>query len=104
MIAVVLCGGQSMRMGTDKGLIKQDSITWSELACNKLASLQLPVVLSVNKQQYRAYAAIHQSTLLIQDDDALDIGGPLKGILSVHLQAAEKDLMVLACDMPDMQI
>ena len=31
------------------------------------------------------------------------MGGPLKGILSVHLQYPAEDLLVVACDMPALQ-
>ena len=44
MIGVVLCGGNSTRMGSDKGLLKEEEETWAELAGRKLKALQLPVL------------------------------------------------------------
>jgi molybdenum cofactor guanylyltransferase len=103
MTGVVLCGGQSSRMGSDKGLLLHQSATWTQLAVDKLRHLQLPVVLSVNAQQYVAYSNLFQNLILVTDDSNLNVGGPLKGLLSVHLSKPDDDLMVLACDMRDMQ-
>lgn len=103
MKGVILCGGQSSRMGTDKGMLPYNSITWAQLAADKLAALQLPVVISVNEQQYCFYKSRLPQFNIIQDNNFLQIGEPLKGILSVHLQYPSDDLLVLACDMPAMQ-
>lgn len=103
MLGVVLCGGQSARMGTDKGLIKLEAKTWAQTALDKLAALQLPVALSVNALQYETYPAVFPVGQLIKDDDELDIHGPLAGVLSVHERYPQEDLLVLACDMPLME-
>lgn len=105
MLGVVLCGGQSTRMGTDKGLIKQDGNTyvWAKAAADKLSSLSIPVVISVNPGQYEAYCAVFPSGSIIRDDKNLDLKGPMYGILSVHIQYPAEELFVLACDMPLME-
>ena len=103
MTGVVLCGGQSLRMGADKGLIKHNDFVWSRHLYNLLASLNMPVVISVNETQLNKYSAIFEKEKLVVDNDFIDIGGPLKGILSVHLKYPEKNLFVLACDMMQMQ-
>jgi molybdenum cofactor guanylyltransferase len=103
MLGVVLCGGQSTRMGTDKGLLKFHGISWAETAVENLTSLQLPVVLSVNENQLAEYAAVFPSQQLITDNDTLNIKGPLCAVLSVYLKYPAEDLLVLACDMPLME-
>lgn len=103
MLGVVLCGGQSARMGTDKGLIKLEAKTWAQTALDKLAALQLPVVLSVNALQYETYPAVFPVGQLVKDDEGLNIHGPLAGVLSVHERYPQEDLLVLACDMPLME-
>jgi molybdenum cofactor guanylyltransferase len=40
---------------------------------------------------------------LIIDNHALDINGPLLGVLSAHLQHPNDDLFLLACDLPLME-
>ncbi|HKG68815.1 MAG TPA: molybdenum cofactor guanylyltransferase [Segetibacter sp.] len=99
MIGVVLCGGQSTRMGSDKGLMKYKSFSFAELAISKLAEFIEQVVLSVNAAQYISYFKKFQELTIVEDDMTLDVYGPLKGILSVHLKYPTEDLLVLACDM-----
>jgi molybdopterin-guanine dinucleotide biosynthesis protein A len=90
-------------MGTDKGLLKLEARTWAQTAVDKLAALQLPVVLSVNALQYPDYAVVFSAKQLVEDNESLDIHGPLSGVLSVHLRFPQEDLLVLACDMPLME-
>lgn len=103
MLGVILCGGQSTRMGSDKGLLKPEAKTWAQTAFDKITVLQLPVVLSVNANQYPDYAEIFSAAQLIKDNDSLILKGPLCGVLSVHLQYPLEDLLILACDMPLME-
>lgn len=103
MLGVVLCGGQSTRMGSDKALLLTNGIHWAQMAAGKLAALQLPVVLSVNSAQLAAYQGIFDATELIRDQVQPPVGGPLAGILSVHVCHPQQDLLVLACDMPAME-
>jgi len=103
MLGVVLCGGQSTRMGSDKGLLKLHANTWAQTAIDKISSIQLPVVISVNKNQHEAYSLVLPNDMLITDNDSLQIHGPLSGVLSVHLKNPQEDLLILACDMPLME-
>jgi molybdenum cofactor guanylyltransferase len=103
MLAVILCGGQSSRMNTDKGLLQLHAKTWAQTSVDKMAILQLPVVLSVNPYQYNDYSFVFTSAQLIKDNETLQVRGPLCGVLSVHLQHPAEDLFVLACDMPLME-
>lgn len=99
MIGVILCGGQSSRMGSDKGLLKLQADSWAKAAANKMEALDLPVFFSVNNAQYDSYAGIFNTGHLIKDDDIMDVKGPLKGVLSTHLQHPTEDLYIFACDM-----
>lgn len=103
MIGVVLSGGQSIRMGKDKGLLENGAQTWAQQASVKLASLQIPVVISVNVTQPPTYQSVFSASLLIADNPVLSVGGPLKGLLSVHLIYPKEDVFVLACDMINME-
>jgi len=98
---VVMCGGQSRRMGTDKGLIPIQNTCWAKFTANKLSALALPVSVSINQTQQRAYLSFFDSGELIID--SFDIGGPLNGLLSVHEQFPHDDLLLLACDMISME-
>ncbi len=104
MIGLVLCGGQSVRMGFDKGTLLAGHQTWASIAEAKLRSLNIPIKFSVNVNQETTYINLFQKENLIIDNHILTIGGPLKGILSAHLSAPTEDLFVLACDLIKMDI
>ena len=103
MLGVTLCGGQSSRMGTDKGLLKLDTDTWAQSAFKKIAALDIPVVLSVNELQVDHYSIAFDAAILITDNQSLDLRGPLGGVLSIHKMYPMEDLFILACDMPFME-
>ncbi|GAC1662141.1 MAG: hypothetical protein NVS9B7_30140 [Flavisolibacter sp.] len=103
MLGIILCGGQSLRMGSDKGLLKLQDKTWAQTAIDKIATLNIPVKLSVNNTQYPEYAQIFSEDDLVADKTSLPVGGPLLGLLSCHIQYPTKDLFVLGCDMPLME-
>ena len=104
MTGVVLCGGQSLRMGADKGLLQySDCAVWAQHTYNTLAALNIPVVVSVNNHQVKRYAAFFEAQQLVHDNPRLHIGGPLKGILSVYAKYPKEDLLILACDMIRME-
>ena len=99
MLGVVLCGGQSLRMGSDKGLMSHQDKLWAQLAADKLTLLQIPVVFSVNAAQQEIYAGYFGEAQLVTDHTLADVKGPLLGVLSAHLLNAKQDLFVLACDL-----
>lgn len=102
MLGVVLCGGKSSRMGTDKGLLKTGNETWSQRAFEKLTALSLPCVVSIHPLQKNSYSFLFEKQQLVVDNVDTAVGGPLLGLLSVHALYAQQDLFVLACDLPAM--
>lgn len=97
---LVLCGGKSTRMGTDKGSLLKEGKPWARIVCDQLTALDIPCKISVNKDQLKDYSAIFNEEVLIADQ--LDIPGPLRGILSAHRQYPEINWLIVACDMIDM--
>lgn len=102
MTGIVLCGGNSTRMGRDKGLLKEEEETWAEFAVRKLQALDLPVFVSVNPQQVPIYEQIFSAKQLLVDNERFSEKAPLFGLLSAHLQLPDEDLFILACDIKDM--
>ncbi len=98
LIGLVLCGGQSSRMKTDKGLIQNQNATWAQIAFEKLQTNIEEVFVSVNHSQSEDYLKIFKEKQLIFDNQNVAIKGPLLGLLSAHLQFPDNDILVLACD------
>ena len=100
LLALVLCGGESKRMGSDKGLLLLNGKTWTEQIVQKLKEENLPVFISINKQQQEAYSKIFKKEELVVDQ--LPMHGPLNGLLTAHQQNLQKDILLIACDLIDM--
>ena len=100
LTGVVLCGGESRRMGRDKGLMVREGRPWALVMADKLLALGLSVVYSVNETQYEAYSRhIPAGQLII---DAGPWAGPVKGLLTVHRHLPQTDILLVACDMIDL--
>jgi molybdenum cofactor guanylyltransferase len=100
MLGVVLCGGASLRMGRDKGLLSSVDGSWAQVMLEKLQTLGMTAALSVNKNQFEQYTTAFPQIELIVDNDALPVKGPLAAVLSIHVKYPGEDLLVTACDMP----
>ena len=74
LLGVVLCGGESKRMGSDKGLLQDNGKIWAEKISEKLKHQNIPVVISINRDQQAVYGKIlNQEELVI---DQLPMHGP----------------------------
>lgn len=103
LLGVVMCGGESSRMGKDKGLLQKNDVAWAQIVSYVFQSLNIPFVVSVNPAQQKDYSKIFESKILIPDNN-LPVKGPLKGLLSIHATQPEKNLLLVACDMIEMEI
>ena len=177
LTGIILCGGESRRMGRDKGLLEKDGVTWAQYMADKLSGAShlnsssqeasspqqpdtsippffpppqypdtsipplfplpqqpdtsippffslpqhpdtdipstssspqlsdtgIPTFFSINPSQLSAYSRHIEPSRLIVDSSALSaIAGPLKGLLSAHEQFPGADLLLLGCDMIDL--
>ncbi len=96
-IGLLLCGGQSRRMGTDKALVDLEGHRLIEYPLAVLRAVCADVVLACGPT--RRYQELgHQLAL-----DPIDDGGPLAGLvagLEAARAAGAEWVAVLACDMP----
>jgi molybdenum cofactor guanylyltransferase len=102
LVGLLLCGGESKRMGTDKGLIKLGNKTWAETIYDQLQSLVEITLISINPSQIDTYKELFPTQNQIIDSN-FQVKGPLAGILSVFKQYSQDDFIVLACDMIDIK-
>ncbi|MEM9648487.1 MAG: NTP transferase domain-containing protein [Bacteroidota bacterium] len=95
LYGLVLAGGKSTRMGSDKGLIDYHGVPQREYLYNLLNNLCNKVYMSVRDEE--------QAAELTEMDCILDNNrhqGPFNGILSAHEAFPNVAWMVLACDLP----
>lgn len=104
MKGVILCGGQSIRMGSDKGMLPLHGLNWARIISILFTRLGLSFVASVNNHQKPGYEQIFGAEKLIIDDPVLNAKGPLHGLLSLHKKLPNEDFFVIACDMIEMQL
>lgn len=98
LYGLVLSGGRSTRMGTDKGLLRYTDAPQVRVCMTLLASFCEEVYLSCREDQgdwpdYGPHPRIH--------DQSPDIG-PMGGVFSAMTALPEAAWLVLACDMPHM--
>jgi molybdopterin-guanine dinucleotide biosynthesis protein A len=105
MSAVLLCGGTSRRMGTDKALVRLDGEPLVLRAAGMLGSFAAQVIVAAGPAGRLGSLLERTPCETVEDvtagagDDAADVG-PLGGIVA-GLEAARHELVaVLAVDMP----
>ena len=100
ILGVILCGGESKRMGSDKGLMPIQNSIWAKFMADKLLFLEGATVFSVNELQLKNYSSFIAPDDLVVDD--YEIGGPARGLLSVNRKFRDKDILLVSCDMLDL--
>ena len=92
--AIVMAGGQSCRMGTDKSLLLIDGRPMVEAIVNQLRGSFSQILISANEVEKLSFLNLPVVR------DRIPGQGPLMGIASA-LQASENELnLVVACDIP----
>jgi len=95
LYGLVLSGGQSRRMGKDKGLIAYHGMPQRDYIYRLLEQVCDKAFMSIRKEQT---AEIDPTFKTIVDEDIFK--GPFNGILSAHKEFPEVAWLVLACDLP----
>lgn len=94
---IVLCGGESKRMGIDKGLLEYNNLPQRLHTYHLLATFCTSVYICCNEEQSKSLEANNN---FILDQEELKNKGPLTGILSAQKQLPQKHFLVLGCDYP----
>lgn len=94
MTGIVLSGGESRRMGTDKAFLKLFGVPLIEHVLQALRGLCETLIIVTNSPT--RYADYDAAVIT----DAFDIRGPLTGIYSGLLRSTDECNVVVACDMP----
>jgi len=99
LYGLVLAGGKSTRMGTDKSLIEYHGVPQREHLYNLLGQVCERTFISLREEQ-EAKTPFGFAT--IADDDRFR--GPFNGMLSAYNRHPEVAWLVLACDLPLMDM
>lgn len=100
LLGAILCGGKSTRMGSDKGLLPIRNTIWAKHMHEKLASFHIPVLYSINTDQFAEYREHISPEYLIVDNT--EVKGPLNGLLSIQQRYPGFDILLISCDMLDL--
>ena len=99
LYGLVLAGGKSLRMGKDKAQISYHGIPHSIYLYNLLQNFCDKTYLSLRGDQQLEYREEFQ---IIKDQDRYR--GPFNGLLSAYDSAPEVAWLVVACDLPLMDL
>jgi molybdopterin-guanine dinucleotide biosynthesis protein A len=99
LYGLVLSGGKSTRMGTDKGLIRYHGVPQREYLFDLLSEVCEGTFVSLREEQ-AAELPSRMSTIV----DLNEYRGPYNGLLSAHKKHPEAAWLVLACDLPLMDL
>lgn len=96
-IALIMCGGQSTRMGTNKSKINYHGTQQRYHLYAMLNELFTDVYLSVNKAQSTEIEPFYK--VIIDDPDKTNLG-PMAGLLTAMGKFPCKSFFVMGCDYP----
>lgn len=99
LFGLVLSGGKSTRMGTDKGLIKYHGVSQREYLYDLLRQVCEETFVSLREEQ-----AAKLPSRMSAIEDLNEYRGPYNGLLSAHKKHPDAAWLVLACDLPLMDL
>lgn len=98
---IVLCGGQSRRMGKNKALIKINGVTIIERVIQELKKISKNIVVVVDKRAKYAQITKYEGVKIFEDENR-DVG-PVEGMRIGLKHIDKQSAFICACDMPFIQ-
>lgn len=97
LYGLVICGGESTRMGTDKSLLVYYQKPQYEHVADLLTPLCERVILCCNAEQYKTFRTSYPK---LRDLAHFAGAGPMSGLLSAFETFPGNDFLVVGCDYP----
>ncbi len=97
LYGLVICGGESTRMGTDKSLLVYYQKPQYEHVADLLTPLCEQVVLCCNTEQHRTFRTSYPK---LTDLPKFGGSGPMSGLLTAFETFPGNDFLVAGCDYP----
>ena len=97
---IILAGGLSSRMGSDKAFLQIGERRFLEQVVSEVANLSEDIIIPIGMKNIKRYRELvqNESVRLLQDETYIQ--SPLGGILTGLMNANETYAAVLACDSP----
>jgi molybdenum cofactor guanylyltransferase len=98
---VVLCGGQSVRMGRDKAFMTYHTLPQFVHVAEMMKPLCDAVFISCNPKQEELISQTYQTII---DNATFENAGPMTGVLSAFDKIKDNTLLVVGCDYPNFTV
>jgi molybdopterin-guanine dinucleotide biosynthesis protein A len=95
--ALVMCGGKSSRMGTDKSMLQYYDKSQRYHVFDMLLPRCEKVFISCNAEQA---SSIDAGYVFIKDDEIFANIGPMAALLTAFTQFPNKNILLIGCDYP----
>jgi molybdenum cofactor guanylyltransferase len=97
LLGVILCGGQSSRMGSEKFVTNYHGVPQYQYLSKLFKKLNLDTVISIREGQV---SFVNDAANLVLDNEYYFNAGPLTGLLSVYEKYPDKSILLVGCDYP----
>lgn len=97
LTGIVVCGGNSSRMGTDKSMLQYYDEPQRYYIANLLRTFCSDVYISLNNNQDEVDSDKYK---IIRDKKEFESLGPMTALLSAYESLPDKNLLFIGCDYP----
>ena len=94
IIGIVLAGGKSSRMGTDKAFIEYNGMPQYEYVAQQLSTFCDQVLINGQKKYDETQCGV------FSDDPEFENNGPMSGVLTAFKKFPHNSLFIVGCDYP----
>ncbi|MHB2037392.1 MAG: molybdenum cofactor guanylyltransferase [Nitrososphaerales archaeon] len=99
MSAIVLAGGKSMRMGSDKAFLKFNGRPFIAVMVEELSKISDDILVVIGNKPIPKFKRILSPTIRVMKDN-YDLRSPASGILTALDHVRHPSTAILACDNP----
>lgn len=96
---ILLAGGKSIRMGTDKAFLKLNGRPFVSILAEEFTNLSDDIIVVIGRKEIREFKDILDSSIRIMRDH-YDYGSPVSGIATGLNYVKHSSTAIVACDLP----